>query len=211
MTSGNLDRHRDRSRLVVRMPVVRSRIVVTHRVVVLLAFLCFPGTTAAGVGASVSNSEPSHSAERFIVPHARMSLDYPANWHISTRRLNGVIDPVTRFTVTSFPLRQSKPDPDFCARTLGKQRPSNGAYVQVTEELDGASLKKMLRRVPPRPKRFTFASSGAGGLCTGPVSGQLMFHQLGRAFYIYYGVGSKASTRTRQAIVAILDSLRIMR
>ncbi len=193
------------------MPVVKGRIVATHRAFVLLAFLCVAGTTAAALDASASNSEPSRSAERFIVPHARMSLDYPANWHISTKRLNGVIDPVTRFTVTSFALRQSKPGRDFCARTLGKQWPSSGAYVQVTEELDGASLKTMLRRVPPRPKRFALASSGAGGLCIRPVSGQLMSHQLGRAFYIYYGVGSKASTRTRQAIMAILDSLRIMR
>ncbi|MFL5953125.1 MAG: hypothetical protein ACJ76I_03345 [Gaiellaceae bacterium] len=187
----------------------RNLPVVAHRAVVLLALLCVAGTTAAALAAAASNSEPSGATERFTVPHARMSLEYPANWHITTRRLNGVIDPVTRFTVTSFTLRQSKPDADFCARTLGKQWPSNGAYVQVTEELDGASLKKMLRRVPPRPKRFSLASSGAGGLCTRPVSGQLMFHQLGRAFYIYYGVGSKASTPTRHAIVAILESLRI--
>jgi hypothetical protein len=178
---------------------------------VLLTVLCIAATTAAVLDASTSNSEPSQSLERFIVPHARMSVSYPANWHISTKRLNGVIDPVTRFTVTSFPLRQSKPGPGFCAPTLAKQWPPNGAYVQVTEELDGASLKKMLRRVPPRPKRFTLATSGAGGLCTEPVSGQLMFHQLGRAFYIYYGVGSRASTRTRRAVAAILDSLHINR
>ena len=47
------------------------------------------------------------------------------------------------------------------------------------------------------------------GFAPAPVSGQLTFHQFGRAFYIYYGVGSKASTRTRQAVVAMLDSLRI--
>ncbi len=181
-----------------------------RRLVLALAVLSAGGTIVA-LAASASSSGPSWARTRFDVPGASMSLSYPLNWHISTRRLTGVIDPVTRFTVTSFPFRQSRPDTDFCARTLARRWPANGAYVQVAEELDGASLRKMLSRVPPRPRHFTLARSGAGGLCTGPVSGQLTFRERGRAFYVYYGVGRKASPATRCAVVAVLDSLRIRR
>lgn len=148
---------------------------------------------------------------RVTVPRVGISVAYPSNWQMRSKRLNGVVGPITRFTVTSFPLRQSRPDPDFCARTLNDQWPATGVWMQLTEELDGASLKRLLRRVPPRPRRFRLLRSGAGGLCTRAVSGQLTFHERGRAFYLYYGVGTGASAASRRALVALFNSLRVGR
>jgi hypothetical protein len=60
--------------------------VAIHRGVGLLAFFCVsPERPRRLLARPFPNSEPSPSAERFIVPHARMSLDYPVNWQISTR------------------------------------------------------------------------------------------------------------------------------
>jgi hypothetical protein len=69
----------------------------------------------------------------------------------------------------------------------------------------------MLRRVPRRPRHFETRQEGAGGLCTPADSGQITFQERGRAFYIYYGIGKRASPATRIAVRALLDSLRIRR
>ena len=87
----------------------------------------------------------------------------------------------------------------------------DGAYVQLAEERDGASRKRMLRRVPPRPSHFETRRQGAGGLCTPADSGQITFQERERAFYVYYGIGKRASSATRIAVRALLDSLEIGR
>ena len=67
----------------------------------------------------------------------------------------------------------------------------------------------MLRRVPKRPRHFTLTASGWGGLCTPPDSGEILFQEGGRAFYVFYGIGAKASRATHAEAAALLDSLRI--
>ena len=95
--------------------------------------------------------------------------------------------------------------------TLQREWHVRGAYVQLAEERDGASRKRMLRRVPPRPRHFETHRQGAGGLCTPADSGQITFQERERAFYVYYGIGTRASPATRIAVRALLDSLRIGR
>ena len=180
-----------------------------RRLLLLFALVSVGCASTTALGGTISADEPSRASDRAVLAQARISFTYASNWHVRTTRLNGVLGPTTRFTVTSFPLRQPRPDAAFCASTLNDQWPPTGAWVQLTEELDGASLKKLLRRIPPRPQRFRLAKSGAGGLCTGPVSGQLAFQERGRAFYLDYGVGASASPGTRRALLALIDSVRI--
>lgn len=146
---------------------------------------------------------------RVVYPADRLSILLPHGWHVTSARINGVVDPVTIFTATSFPLRQPQPSGGICSLTLQRQWHVRGAYVQLAEERDGASRKRLLRRVPPRPRHFETRSKGAGGLCTPADSGQITFHERGRAFYVYYGIGKRASPGTRIALRALLDSLRI--
>jgi hypothetical protein len=96
-----------------------------------------------------------------------------------------------------------------CSRPIQRAWRRDGAYVQVAEERDGASRKRMLRRVPPRPAHFALTARGGGGLCTPPDSGEIVFQQGGRAFYVFYGIGPQASRRVRAQARVILDSLRI--
>ena len=141
----------------------------------------------------------------------RLSVVLPPGWHVTSARINGVVDPVAIFTATSFQLRHPRPSPGLCSVTLQRQWHVRGAYVQLAEERDGASRKRMLRRVPPRPLHFKTSRRGDGGLCTPADSGQITFRERGRAFYVYYGVGRRASPATRIAVRALLDSLRIGR
>ena len=79
----------------------------------------------------------------------RLSVVLPPGWHVTSARINGVVDPVAIFTATSFQLRHPRPSPGLCSVTLQRQWHVRGAYVQLAEERDGASRKRMLRRVPP--------------------------------------------------------------
>jgi hypothetical protein len=141
----------------------------------------------------------------------RISVALPAGWYVTTTRINGVVDPVTIFTATSFPLRPVRPHPSdgICSRTLQQQWRVDGAYVQLTEERDGASRKRMLGRVPPRPRHFELHQRGAGGLCTPADSGEITFRERSRAFYVFYGIGKRATPAMRRQVRLLLDSLRI--
>jgi hypothetical protein len=91
------------------------------------------------------------SVSRVTLPRG-ISLVLPAGWHVTTARLNGVRDPVTVSTATSFRLRHIRPAPGLCARALQDQWRVDGAYVQLTEERDGASRRRMLRDAE-KPRR----------------------------------------------------------
>ena len=97
----------------------------------------------------------------------------------------------------------------MCSAVLQRAWRPDFAYVQLTEERDGASRRTMLRRVPLRPRHFALRAKGAGGLCTPADSGQMTFQQGGRAFYIHYGFGPMASQAIRARAAALLDGLRI--
>lgn len=152
-------------------------------------------------------------ARRVSLPQHALSFSVPRSWHLTYERVNGVVDPVTIFNATTFPLRLRPTDQagrsGVCSKTLQRAWRPDGAYVQLSEVRDGASRKRMLRRVQRRPRHFELTARGAGGLCTPPNSGQIAFQERGRAFYVYYGIGPKASPATRADAVALLDSLRI--
>jgi hypothetical protein len=157
------------------------------------------------IGASVA--EGAGSGLRFS--RAGVSIVVPAGWHLTLRRVNGVLDPVTVFTVSTFPLRASAASSGICSRALQRAWRADGAYVQLAEERDGASRRRMLRRVAQRPKHFRLDAKGGGGLCTPPDSGEVVFQAKGRAFYVFYGFGRDASRATRTAAARMLDQMRV--
>jgi hypothetical protein len=71
---------------------------------------------------------------------------------VTYERVNGVGDPMTLFTASTFPLRVMPADQagttGICSKALRRAWRPEGAYVQLAEERDGASRKLMLRRSP---------------------------------------------------------------
>ena len=67
-------------------------------------------------------------------------------------RVNGVGDPVTLFTASTYPVRLRHEDragaTGMCSKALQRAWRPEGAYIQLAEERDGASRVWMLRRVP---------------------------------------------------------------
>lgn len=147
--------------------------------------------------------------QRVILSGHGISFVLPATWHVTFQPVNAVTDPLTLFTATTYPFRPRATSTGLCSKSLRAAWRADGAYVHLVEELDGASRKRMLRRVPRRPRHFVLNAREAGGLCTPADSGELAFKQGGRAFYVFYGLGKRASGATRLAAAMLLDSLRI--
>jgi hypothetical protein len=155
-------------------------------------------------GASLAEGANSRRFDR-----GGISIVVPTGWHLTSKRLNGVFDPVTVFTVSTFRLRPTTASRGICSRALQRAWRPDGAYVQLAEERDGASRRRMLHRVPQRPRHFRLNAKGGGGLCTPPDSGELVFQEKHRAFYVFYGFGPSASHATRVAAVRMLEHMQI--
>ncbi len=142
---------------------------------------------------------------------ASIVLSYPANWHVTTRRLDDVLDPHTLFAVSTYKLPAGPRDD--CDGTHAQRRPADGAFVLVKEVLDGASLRRSLPRLPTRPRHFRLPTRRTGGSsgCLKPPSLLYEFRVAKRAFYVWLSIGPKASRTTRAAMADLLDGMRIAR
>ncbi|HEY3182794.1 MAG TPA: hypothetical protein VGJ77_08175 [Gaiellaceae bacterium] len=64
------------------------------------------------------------------VTRDRVTFQVPADWHLTLGRLNGVVDPVTVFTVSTFPLRPAPVSSGVCEPALQRAwRPDGAFYV----------------------------------------------------------------------------------
>jgi len=137
-----------------------------------------------------------------------IAVRYPANWHFTTRRLDNVFDPHTLFALSNYRLRRGPVDD--CDGTRARGRPADGAFVLVKEVLDGASLRRSLPRLSPRPEHFRLPIRGGAG-CLPRPSIAYQFRVAKRAFYVWISVGRRASPQTRAALSRSLDGLWIAR
>ena len=141
-------------------------------------------------------------------PGPSISVTYPARWHLTRHRPDTVLDPKTLFALTSY--RPATGPPDDCPGSRARGRPANGAFVLVQEELDGASLKRSLPRLRPKPQHLSLPTHGAAG-CLPPVSRLYQFRVNARAFYIWVSLGPKTSPTMRAAVAALLEGMWIAR
>ena len=131
----------------------------------LLALVCASAVIATATGSA--RYDP-----RISLPQHRVSVVVPDRWRVIYERVNGVVDPVTLFTASTFPLRVRPADQvgpsGVCSKTLQRAWRPEGVYVQLAEERDGASRKRMLRRVPTRPRHFTLTARGGAAAALYP-------------------------------------------
>jgi len=168
--------------------------------------------------AAASTPPPSSATVRVVIdgrsiarrfPHGpSVSFHRPANWHVTRRRLDNVLDPRTLFAVSNYRLRRRPLDD--CDGTRARGRPADGALVLVKEVLDGASLRRSLPRLSMRPRHLRIPTRGAAGCLPAP-SVVDQFRVGKRAFYVWISVGRRASPQTRAALARLLDRMRIAR
>jgi hypothetical protein len=63
-----------------------------------------------------------------------ISFRVPNGWQLTTRRINGVVDPVTVFTVSTFKVPRRPLSSGICSRAIQHGWRASGAYVQLAEE-----------------------------------------------------------------------------
>ena len=170
------------------------------------------------VTAAASTPQPSRHTLRLAIDGRSIArrfpsgpsiaVRYPASWHITTRRLDNVLDPRTLFALSTYRLRRGPVDD--CDGTRARGRPADGAFVLVKEVLDGASLRRSLPRLPQRPKHLRLPIHGQAGCLPAP-SVAYQFRVARRAFYVWSSVGRRASPQTRAALTRVLDRMWIAR
>jgi hypothetical protein len=168
--------------------------------------------------ATASTPRPSQRSIRIVIDGRSIarrfprgpsiSFRYPANWHVTTRRLDNVTDPHTLFAASTYQVPSRTLD--NCDGTRASGRPRDGAFALMKEVLDGASLRRSLPRLPSRPRQFRLPTRGRAG-CLPPASVQYQFRVGKRAFYIWISIGPRASAATRQALARLLDRMWIAR
>lgn len=166
--------------------------------------------------ASASTPRPSHRSVRTVIDGRSIArrfprgpsitFRYPASWHVTTRRLDNVLDPHTLFAASTYQVPSRAVD--NCDGTGASGRPRDGAFVLMKEVLDGASLRRSLPRLHSRPRQFRLPTRGRAG-CLPPASVQYQFRVGKRAFYIWMSIGPRASAATRQALARLLDHMWI--
>ena len=141
----------------------------------------------------------------------RISFQYPSTWHVTTKPLSTGSKPDYRFAVATWPVRRTPRDTGPCLAGIRQQRPATGALAFIREVV-GASRRRALRRVRPRPERFRLPTRADGDYgCLGQGSLLYIFKDKQRVFYLWMSVGPRASAETRRELSRILDSLEISR
>jgi hypothetical protein len=128
-----------------------------------------------------------------------VTLQVPAGWHISTRPLNEVSDPVQRFVLSSVPV------PPDASRGNGYLPPENAVLAQVLEE-EPADYSSPW---PRRPAHFKIGRLGRVETLDGRRWGELLFRDHGRHFYVFAWVGRHASSAQVAAVLRALDGLQV--
>jgi hypothetical protein len=129
-----------------------------------------------------------------------LHLVHPSAWRVFRQTLTRAISARDQVALGTFPLHQSKPDPNCTPATALRSRPPAGGFVYLYEQ-EGLN-RTQLARVPRRPARLRLSHGRYE--CMGP-SWRVGFRDGGRAFTAHvYG----PPARRREAL-AILDSLRV--
>lgn len=113
---------------------------------------------------------------------ARLAVRFPRGWHVTTRELTPVTDPVERFAIYSGPV----------PRPLGP--PKARQVIAIVMEVK-SPLRVDLVNFPKRPHHFRLSRLGMLEGFSGKHWGELTFRDHGRAFYVFVGVGRQADAQ----------------
>lgn len=128
-----------------------------------------------------------------------IAVHVPAGWHISTRPLTNVTNPVQRFVLSSARL------PKNANSGNGYVPPSHAVLAQLIEEVPADNSNPW----PNRPSRFKLPHLNGMETYAGNRWGELLFRERGRHFYIFVWVGRQATGAQTAKLLHALDGLRV--
>jgi hypothetical protein len=128
-------------------------------------------------------------------------LRYPAGWSVGNDPLNGITDPVQRFVLSSYPVSVGRPDFDG-----NYAPPPRGVIAQLVEEVPPLNNGGVW---PPRPRRFKLPPLGRMEGFGGNRWAELRFREHRRRFYVFIGIGRRASSTRIGLLLHSLDGMTI--
>jgi hypothetical protein len=172
-----------------------------------MALLLVLAAAVATVPALAGDAGSSPRPSRLFVDRGQgISLRYIDGWHVSNQRLNGIIDPVQRFVVSSY--RIGPPSRSSGGAEGGYAPPADGVLAQLSEDAPAhlSGFPARLHKLTTIPK---LRDVGCG--LAGDRWAEIMFKQHGRAFYLFIGIGARASHAARAQLLATVNTLVIAR
>jgi hypothetical protein len=162
----------------------------------------------AALAAATALAAQSHPATRRASAGEQVRVDVPTGWHRLHGWLSDVTYPIPRVAVASFPVRLSRHTCE-CGNPNVRHFPRNGAFLFVWEW--SHVTRRQLARNPTRPPaEIPPAGQPQRHECEGPTS-NVSFARGGRVFQADLYTGPDASTTTRAELIAVLNSLRVIR
>ncbi len=70
---------------------------------------------------------------RFVDRSSGVAVRYPAGWRVDQRALTRLLSPRQLLVVSSFPIRQRRPDPNCTPSTAIKELPPTGVFLFLLE------------------------------------------------------------------------------
>jgi len=128
-------------------------------------------------------------------------LRYPDGWYATNEPLNGITDPVQRFVLSSYRVPAGGADANATYAP-----PPRGVIAQLVEEVPPINNGGVW---PPRPHRFSLPRLGRMETFGGNRWGETLFRDQRRHFYIFIGVGRRASSAQVALMLRTLDAMTI--
>jgi hypothetical protein len=172
-------------------------------VAVLSMVLVYAAISSGSTAWPTARNAQATSADRvWHDAQAKLAVRYPDSWHVTTRNLTNITQPVPRFTI------YSGASPRRVAVTSGEFTQGLRADQVIGVVMEATSVSPPdLRRLPPRPHRFTVNRlTGVEGF--GDRWVEFFFRDHGREFYVFIGVGQHGA-RHLPTLLHSLDTFRV--
>jgi hypothetical protein len=178
--------------------------------------LCWPAALIAvllaGCGAGDPGQGVQHDAPlqyRFVDRSSGVTVRYPGGWWVDRRGLTRLTSPRQLLVVSSFAIRQRRPDPNCTPATAISELPPGGALLLLLEEPLADNPPGAKAFFSRRPVRFHLERLAARDRECFGVSRELAFRSAGRDIYVLAYLGRRVSLHTETLADQVLDSLVI--
>jgi hypothetical protein len=174
-----------------------------------LCWVALAGLLVGCTGGDPSSAQRRDGSipHRFVDRAAGLAVRTPAGWQVDQRPLTSLISPRQLLVISSFPMRERRPDPNCASRTAISELPPTGALLLLLEQPSAANESGAHALFGKRPNHFHLERLRARPHeCFGIARG-VDFQTTGREIYLLAYFGPKASQHMQHLADRVLDSL----
>ena len=160
-------------------------------------------------GESSAQQRDGPLPHRFVDSSSGVSVRYPTGWRVDQWPVTRLLSPRQILVLTSFSIRQRRPDPNCTPRTAVNELPPTGVLLFLLEQPQGDESNAG-NSLGNRPAHFHLERLAARDIECFGASRQVVFRGPGREIvYVLAYFGPKASVHTKNLADRALDSLRL--